>query len=598
MLGARRDPRRRGVAARAPKDSHAAVLAQRCVTVLLLLLAGAVLALGAAWPFTGFSSTYGRWLGWPYASMVALVCLYLAAAVRGSGRRRWLWQLAASACLGVIWSSFRVLSMGDSHWWRKATADGTVSYAEPLSSLAHGLVFSSLGAGALEWMAPVVGFIATFVWLRVSDRLFVRAEGPAAVFARFVAALLWVSSGICAVFFHRYVEHSQIGVPLLVLGLANLTTWSRNVASATGGADVRSGHLFAGMAQLAIAALSHLQYAGMLAAGLGSALLVGSRLGLRRVARDMALLLAMVAGLIGATFAVLKASPFRVVTGSVAGGGDGVWLVPLVGGGGSWFEPGALLSASHLASVARTIVFACPLALPFALAVPWCLRRGADPSRDLVLAGTALAYVLFVSLYSFDLGWPNDLDLMVAMSPSLLLLVTAWLLPASQQWSPGRRIALTALLLAAATATWCLVAPLVRPVSSVLSQRNSSAASLYVQGIGEGAAPFRVPVEPGASIEFHASGPPGSEFWICKGVPSPACEGNPYGGVADIEFVNGLEPSVFVHVGVFDAEGKATATWTVQPLADGRLPGVQMIVFDRQQVRTSQTSAAFYFERP
>ncbi|MEO6596058.1 MAG: hypothetical protein ABIP94_15015 [Planctomycetota bacterium] len=563
---------------------------------MLLVLATTVVAVCGLWPATGFLATWWQWVGWPYPRMILLVGVFVVVATVGGGRRRLLWALAASGSLLALWCSFRVLSMGDAHWWREAAIAGTLTWTEALSSCAYLGVARLFGHAAIEWISPALGFVTTYAWLRVTDRLFATSEGREAVFARLVSALMWVGSGVCVLFFHCFVELTQVGMPLFLLGVANLTVWSRDVMQADGVVNVRSGPLFVGVVQLAFATMSHAQYAGMLSAALGAVLLVGLRLGVVRVAKGAALVLAIIASAVGLTIAIMQLSSSNRVVGNVTGGADARLLVDFVDARGSWLGTGTLLSADHLALVAHIFVFACPLVVPFALAVPWSVRKRSGWPHDLVLVSTGLAYVGFAACFSFDFGWPRDVDLMVSMSPSLLLLVTAWLSAATCGWSKRGKVVLSALLLAMAMSTWSVIAPLVRPTSADLSQRNSPIASLFVNGIGEGAGPFRLQVAAGEVVHMQASGPPGASFWICKGLPHPVCEGHPYGGVADIEFVGGLQPAAFVHAGKFDAEGKAAFTWTVQPLADGRSPGLQMIVFSRSKGGEEPTSAAFYFE--
>jgi hypothetical protein len=151
-------------------------------------------------------------------------------------------------------------------------------------------------------------------------------------------------------------------------------------------------------------------------------------------------------------------------------------------------------------------------------------------------------------------------------------------------------------LCAAVACTWAIGAALVRPAWINLSQRNSPAATLLVAGARaiDGDAPYRVAVTPGATVALSLRGPPGHTFWLLAGVPHPACEGNPYGSIVDIELRDGLA-AAFVQYGVLDDDGRATVSWLVRPLADGRWPGLQALTFPGDQHRRSTASAAFYF---
>lgn len=540
-----------------------------------------------AWPWTGFAATWRQWAGRPYASMLPWLAAYLGIATFGGGRRRAWWRLAAAAMLVGVWSTFRVLSMGDDHWWRKATADGVFTWAEPLSSVLHAIAYRTLGAGSIEWLAVACGWLATVAWLAVTDRLLDGARGR---WPRFAAAAVWVASGVCGTFFARYVEHSQIGVPLLVLGLGNLTAWSRAVAASPPTSAAR-GALLVGAAQLTLAALMHLQYVGMLVAAVAAALLVGARRGVLATLADGVRLILLVGAMLAATVVLLRALPFRPFVGSVAGGADGRLLVPFCGDGGSWFAPGCLLAADHLAVVATILAFAAPLALPAMAMALWPRGRG----LDLVLAATGLAYVVFVVAYGFDLGWPTDLDLMMAMSPGLTLSVVVAIARAANGWSAPVRAGCAVLLLAAIWSTWSMIGPLVRPIGADLCQQNSASAALVVDGHGvTGRGPFLVEGPADSELTLVAHGPPGAPFWILRGVPHPVFSGFPYGSVSDIELPEGLAPDAFVHVGTLDDSGRAEVKWRVVALADGSLPGLQMLVMQTGDGPRSVASSAFY----
>lgn len=559
-----------------PSNRLASLLAA-CAAVLL---AAASATLFAIWPWTGFGATFGTWVGLPYASMLFWLALYLAMATfgHGRGRARIAWRIAAATALLGVWSTFRVLSMGDDHWWRKATSEGTYTYAEPLSSALHALVCAVGGAEAIEWIAVVFGWLATIAWLQATDRL--RETGERERLARSIAALVWVSSGVCGTFFARYVEHSQLGVPLLVLGLANLTLWSRAVAVANAGdlASLPRRRLLVGAAQLALAACLHLQFVGMLVAGVGGALVVGARRGLRNLVADMAAIALVVLALGGATVVGLRLSPLHPYFGSVAGGADGHWLVP----------PAAMFGAEHLALTANILLFAAPLLLP--AIVVWLARRRA---AELALLAPALAYCGFVATYGFDLGWPVDLDLMVAMSPSLSLPIVVVLMRAVA-WPRAGRLAVLAALAVATWSTWSVIGPLVRPIGADLSQQNSADATLQIVGVPPGRAPVVVEVTEGDRLTLVAHGAPGALFWILKGLPHPVFSGFPYGSVSDIELPGGFTKAALLQAGALDESGSATVTWQVEALADGSLPALQMLVFPPGRNGRSVASAAFY----
>lgn len=573
----------------------AAWYVRACRNALLVPATSVVLALFAAWPWTGFASTFGHWtqrlepwLPLPLAGFVA------AATLLADRRRRW-GRLVAAGCLVAAWSSFRVLTMGDGHWWRDAAANGTVTFAEPLASHLNILLFRLGGPAALEWCPPVFGFLTTLAWLWATDGVVARLPRP--VLGRCLAALLWISSGVHIAFFHRYVEQTQIGVPLLLLGIVWLHRWSHAVAAAPEGHGLSGRDFVRGAAALLLAALLHLMYVGMFVAAVGAAWLVGLRQGART---SLVRLLAVVGAVVAAAAAIvllLRCGPFTPFAGSVAGGADDAWLTPWTGADGSWTAPGAMLSPQHLALVAFLLWLGVPAVLPFAFAV-LCPTSRARTEAALVSVAAGSAWIAFVATFGFDLGWPTDADLMLAMSVALSWLVANWLLPALAAAGAGMRALGIAGLLLAVVSTWSVLTPLVRPVGANLSQANSAQAALQLGGqqpfVGPG--PFRVPAIDGDTVDLRASGPPGAVFCVFQGAPAPAHEGQPYGGVYDIRFPK-LEPPWLVHGGSFDASGQAVVPFVVRPLPDGTWPGVQMIVFGLPAPRTTATSAAIYFER-
>ncbi len=554
-----------------------AVLVRWLRTSLLLLLAVAVSALCAAWPQLQGHATHTAVWAAPHPLAIALGALYMAIATFGAGRARAWWRLAASAALLCGWSSFRVLTMGDGAIWRKQTLSDQISYAEPLSSFLYGVVNQSFGAGAIEWVSPALGFVTTYAWLLATDRLTAELPADRRRLTRATAAALWASSGLLVVFCYRYVEQSQLGVPLLLIGLSELITWTKTE---------QRRRLITGGALISLAALAHLQYAGMAIAAFGSAVIVATTRGAPVAAKTAGWLAVTFAAALAATCGLIAASPFGIVQGSVMGGEDGQLLAS------------SLFAADRLAVIAEALNFAAPLALPLSLAALWRLRAlHRAPVGDLVLVAPALAYVVFLAIFGFDLGWPRDLDLMVSMSISLSLGAAALLLPAVARIP--KRLATAAALLVIGGAAWSggISAQLVRPAWVNLSQQNSSAATLLIASMDATGqeVPLRVNAASGDEFELQLFGPPGHSYWVLKGAPAQACEGDPYGSMVDIEMPLGIQ-SAFVQFGVLDESGRATVDWVLKPLADGRWPGIQMMTFPGTDHTNNTTSAAIYFE--
>ena len=410
------------------------VSAQSLRTVLVLVVAVAVLGLVAAWPFVAGAAANPIQRAALHPVMLVGFAGFLASASIG-GRYRPLWRVVACAGLLANWCAFRVLTMGDGAVWRVDTANGEVSYAEPLSSLLYAIVHHGASPAAIEWIPPLAGVLATYAWLDATDRLMAK-PGTRAVWAtRFGAALMWASSGVLVVFHQRYVEHTQLGIAPLLVGLSQLTLYTHARA------DRRParGALVLGSAGLALAAVSHLQYSGMLVAGVGATLLLAFRHRDEgfRVAKICALVIGAIVGVVRAVFAL---SPFETIIGSVMGGADARLLV----------TADEVFSPPHLAMVAGALTFAVPMALPFGVLMLTAQRRAASTGKDLALVAAGGAYLAFVGLYGFDLGWPRDTDLMISMSPALSLLVAWTLLPRIAERGGARWLLLACLGLSAA----------------------------------------------------------------------------------------------------------------------------------------------------
>lgn len=575
--------------------------ARRLGNALILVTAAIVVVFTVAWPFVrGAAVNPVQWTV-PHPLVAVCMLAFVAIASLGAGRTRSVWRFVASACLFAGWASCRVLTMGDGAWWRQATAEGIVSRAEPLSSLVYTTVHRLGGPGAIDWIPPVAGFVATWAWLTATDRLL----GDRKPLARLSAATLWLASGVQVLFCHQYIEHTQLGIGALILGLGYLTAWTRrvdgtventsgNTAKTTAESTINQGNragrssLVCGSALLTVAALSHLQYAGMLVAALGMVVLHGAGgCGLRELLRVFAPAGAAIAAVVAITAAAVWLSPCQLMSGSIYGGVDGRLLV----------APAEVLAPKHVALVSNALWFAVPMALPFAVfAMAHVRARAAAPAGDNVVAAAGAAYLVFLSLFGFDLGWPRDADLLTSMSPALSLLVAVVIVPRIVHGSAAQRLLLLGCLAGAVAFTSAATARLIRPRWHSLSQQNTALAALFVDGVNAAAdaAPYRVSAARGATFELRVRGTPGYSFWVLRGQPAPACEGNPYGSVADVR-VGDLSAS-FVHYGALDERGEATFTWSVAMLPDGGWPGLQALVFPGEAHDLNVASAAYYFE--
>jgi len=539
------------------------------------------------------------WLHWagapPFRVVLAVAGFVTVAVVCARRTSSWRWHAVAATCLFAGWASCRVLTMGDAYWLRRAAADGVVTASSPGSGLLCHLTAMAFGMPALEWIAPVCGWLATFLWMSTTTPRLGRVEGVSPADASRVTGLLWLGAGVCAVFFHGHVEHTQPGVPLMIVGIDRLRS-SLLVPPQVGGTGGR-GSLLLGMAALTCAALMHLQFAGLAVVAAGAVLAGRARLR-AGLPMDLVASAAAVVACVAAGRVVLHLSGCTLVAGDVHGGPDGALLVPLRGADGSWFGEGALLSRSHTTLVAGALLFAAPAAFAWALgAVVPAWRRANWSPDELVLAAGACAYLAFLASCGFDLGWPLDVDLMVTMSPALLVFLAEPLARATAAGAGRWRRAVWGLLALGVVSTWALVGPLVRARGDDLSQDNTALATLRVDGVGSGRGPFRVRFDAETPVLLEVAGPPGAPFGVFRGRPRPVAGGHPYGGVADIDLGPTLTPDLLVFQGLLDADGRATFSWRALPFEDGELPGIQALIGQRERWKMERMSAAFYFTR-
>jgi hypothetical protein len=343
---------------------------------------------------------------------------------------------------------------------------------------------------------------------------------------------------------------------------------------------------------LALASVLHLQYAGMLVALLLATTVLAMQQSMRSALHAAGAQLATIAAVAAATFWFFRGERERFFVGSVFGGADGRLLVPLVDAQGELGAPGTLLGPDHLALVAHIVLFAIPFAVPLAVAsmVAISTRRSSwQRAGWLPLSLPTTAWFAFVATFGFDLGWPGDADLMLTMA-------AAPLLPIGVCLANGVRGRVTmALAGAVAAIPWCVIGPLIRPNWQELSPTNTAAATFTIAGrgaLGE-RGPIVLPTAVGATLTLSAGGPPDYEFWILRAPLAPANAGHPYGAVTDLRLPLALTADWFVHVGRLDHNGQGSASWVVQPLADGTLPALQMLVMPPGQPTAGTTSASF-----
>lgn len=319
--------------------------------------------------------------------------------------------IAVTALLAVSWFSVPVQPLGDHGAWRSWATTDRLAASELLGNLVHRLVHAGFGERALQYVAPVVGVITALAWFQFGERALVpRVDIAHRARLRAVLAVAFALGGIGIVFHRDYVENPMTSLPFAWLGL---------------GALVRCEHAARGqvrpfavaVAWLALATLVHGMNATLLAA---AAVFAFVREGAtwRTALRDLVVLSATVAVVVGSVVGLLLAVGFTIEAGHAGGGGDGRLLVPWTSDAAHAF---GMLSVLHAEFVGNALLAACPLAFAALFGLFWRAHRtrvrDATPIAS-VLAACAGLSLLF--LVHFDLGFPHDLDLMVGATAPIL----------------------------------------------------------------------------------------------------------------------------------------------------------------------------------
>jgi len=382
----------------------------RRVTLLRVLVAllAALLALfwGAllASPASLWHWEYRRWLAapaWPLAQLALAVALCVA----GPGRLpRAAFHALLVAVLAWMHATSSVVCLGDHDYWR-SVGPGTLRRSEILANL----VFAVCRGRGLDagWVPVISGMLSGFLLLRLADEL--AENSPAPEDARRLAPLLYVGSALPGLFFRDFIETTQVSTPLLVLFIGAGLRYVR------GGAP----WIVVAATSWTLAAMTHGENCFLAPA-------LPALIAIRRPARGVA------AGELAAALAAVAATYCLVITALSAAGftlvpGNGIWgFVPLCGPL-SRFQDYTMFSRDHAAYVGNLLLVAAPAAV--LVLAPACVRLWRAPevpaeAELLFLTVLSLGYVGFVFLWSFDLGFPTDYDLMFSMSVPLVLWTT------------------------------------------------------------------------------------------------------------------------------------------------------------------------------
>jgi len=363
-------------------------------------------------------------------------------------RQRWPW-LAALLLFGLYLSQ-AARPLGDHHQRVEQMGTRQLAGSEILSQLAYSLWYrAGLDASLLP---PVAGLLTAGLFFSLVRRLTGDGEWP----PPWWPPALYAASAVHLVFFRGFIENTSMSIPFVLAFAGALLSYLRAPELALRRVALASLWLTLGCAV-------HGQVAFLLPA-LPAVVLMkehgasGSRI--RRLSVLTGTAAAVAGGVVLGVWCLVSVLGYRLVPGNMQGGGDHEMFVPFEAPRG--FATFTFLSVNHMVRIGNILAAASPSLL--LLGVWRCAReatllRRLGPSWDLVLpAILTLAYLAFITLWNFDLGFPGDYDLMMTMAVVAQLLVVVLV----ARWRSAPRWALAAAAGVGILSSWSLVSPFLR----------------------------------------------------------------------------------------------------------------------------------------
>lgn len=387
-----------------------------------------------AWPFNR-----GRLPNGTALIAVGVLAASIIAALRLPVR----WRPALVALVaGTVYLSGSTVTLGDRAQWLDHLRSRQVFISEPLAQLTYSAAFR---AGLDYGVIPVlVGLASAALYLRLG--LAIRQSRTTADWL--VVGSTFLANAVHLVFFRGSIENPPLSLPFAILFVG--AAWR---SFQEGNHGVGWPRLTRTAAFGALAALFHGQCLFLLPAWWLS---LSMRYGQRVSATERAIRVVAAIAVQGILFlgglALISAFGYRVASGNALGGGDAAMFVPLSPTGG--FATFSFFSWAHFVRVANIALVGAPLF--FVAAAMSAGRHAAAERPQPFLSLIALAYLFFVTLWNFDLGFPGDFDLMLTLSPVLGL----WVCEATR----GIRLSWLAMVagVLAVAVSWSVIEPFLR----------------------------------------------------------------------------------------------------------------------------------------
>lgn len=324
--------------------------------------------------------------------------------------------------------------------------------SEPLT---HLLLTQTIAPLTLRlFLPPLMGGLSVWLWLRLPHlKDMARPDGPLKHDGRDLSlrAMLIAAIPLQMVFYRGYIETMMIAVPAGLLFLHALFR--------TADRPIPQNVIIASMA-LGLAVLMHGVYFFwlpvlplMLWLSRIFKIRLPDSLTVWRIVSLSSASVVIVALMYAGGLGLIRLAGLELDWTNASGGGDGKAFVSFVEYAQNPFIAYTFGSRKHIVAVFSILVYAAPLLLPMLVVRTVRMLRMPPPSlRDVMTADVALllltgAFVGFITLWNFDLGFFFDFDLIFSLSIPLALLT-------ERLWSAGA--ARAALLAVVQTLLWML----------------------------------------------------------------------------------------------------------------------------------------------
>lgn len=390
----------------------------------------------------------------PPCTLTLVLVAYAATAIATC---RWRARLPVHALLvGLLFVAHMLVEaqpLGDVTTWRRLVETDAASMSELLANAVYRWMYRAGGQDGADLVAPIAGALLGLVVLGFVERHFVAAWPRRAVTIRLLGAAALVGGGWQVVCFRGFMENTLPSLPFVVLGLGAIAHYVP-----TGG---RRSALLAGGLWLAIAGLMHGSATAMwpvalLAIGWRGVCGRASPIGL---VRDGIATLAVMVATVATAVALLWAAGFALSAGHITGGIDSGHFVPLHPESQQFQTQFGMFDLAHFADVGNIFAFASPFLLAIAGLVGsrrWRRATVAAVRRQPVPAFAAAGAATFTATYNFDLRFPYDLDLMVALAAPTVPFLLQIAVRAPRRWRRWLWVG----LLPNAAATWAVITAL------------------------------------------------------------------------------------------------------------------------------------------